>query len=85
MAELRAALDDVLSELHVVPNVYPPDDFDELHTWKSFGISGVAFDLEVMDPMYWEAVCPGKSKTYSHRYWREAQVAAVAAARLVPW
>lgn len=77
MDQLRESLDeDVLSELQIAPNVYPPDDFSEMYKWKDLGLTGTAFDLEVMDPAYWAAICPGKNTTYTHAYWKEAQEAA---------
>ncbi len=78
MKQLRESLsEEVLSQLHVAPNVYPPDDFEEMHKWKDMGINAAEFDLEVMDPAYFKAICPGKSKAYSHEHWKEAQEAAV--------
>lgn len=77
MGRFREALDDdVFGELQFAPNVYPPDDFDEMLRWKELGFNSVLFDLEVMDTAYWNAICPGKSTTYTHEYWKEAQVAA---------
>lgn len=78
MNQLRESLDEnILSQLHIAPNVYPPEDLDELYRWKDFGINAAEFDLEVMDPAYFRAICPGKSKTCSHEEWKEAQEAAV--------
>ncbi len=77
MGRFRAALDDdVFSELQFAPNVYPPDDFDEMLRWKELGFNSVLFDLEVMDTAYWNAICPGKRTTYTHEYWKEAQAVA---------
>jgi len=77
MARFRESLDgDTFGELPFAPNVYPPDDFDEMFKWKQLGFNSVLFDLEVMDPAYWNAICPGKGTTYTHEYWMEAQVAA---------
>lgn len=77
MGRFRDALnDDVFKELQFAPNVYPPDDFSEMLRWKEIGFNSVLFDLEVMDPAYWNAICPGKSITYTHEYWMDAQVAA---------
>lgn len=77
MSRFRESLDDdVFKALQFAPNVYPADDFKEMETWKSFGVNSVLMDLEVMDPAYWTAICPGKSLTYTHEYWKEAQEAA---------
>ena len=77
MGRFREALDeDVFKELQFAPNVYPPDDFDEMFKWKEMGFNSVLFDLEVMDTAYWNAICPGKATTYTHAYWKEAQEAA---------
>jgi hypothetical protein len=46
-----------------------------MYKWKDLGINSTEFDLEVMDPAYWKAICPGKSEAYSQDYWKEAQVA----------
>lgn len=78
MIQLRESLDEeILSQLHVAPNVYPPDDLGELYKWKDLGVNAAEFDLEVMDPAYFKAICPGKSKACSHERWKEAQEAAV--------
>ena len=78
MAQLRESLDEkILSQLHVAPNVYPPDDLEELYHWKDLGINAAEFDLEVMDPAYFKAICPGKSKAWPHERWKEAQETAV--------
>lgn len=77
MGQFREALDrDVFGQLQFAPNVYPPDDFSEMLGWKEVGFNSVLFDLEVMDTAYWNAICPGKSTTYTHEYWKEAQSAA---------
>ncbi len=75
LTPIRDALDSkVLSEINMVFNNYPPDDFKEMETWRDLGISATAFDLEVMDPAHFAAVCPGKA-AYSRpqEHWREAQ------------
>jgi len=78
MNQLRESLDEeVLSQLHVAPNVYPPEDLEELYKWKELGVNAAEFDLEVMDPAYFKAICPGKSKSCSHEQLKEAQEAAV--------
>jgi hypothetical protein len=48
-----------------------------MHKWKELGINAAEFDLEVMDPAYFKAICPGKSKAHPQEYWKEAQEAAV--------
>ena len=78
MDQLNESLDeDILSQLHIAPNLYPPNDLEELYKWKDIGVNAAEFDLEVMDPAYFKAICPGKSKAWSHEYWKEAQEAAV--------
>ncbi|KKK46566.1 hypothetical protein LCGC14_0728690 [marine sediment metagenome] len=78
MTQLHESLDDeVLSQLHIAPNVYPPEDFEEMDNWKELGVNAVEFDLEVMDPAYFKAICPGKSKAHPFEYWKEAQETAV--------
>jgi len=78
MTQFRESLDEkILSQLHIGANVYPPEDFEEMYKWKDLGINAAEFDLEVMDPAYFKAICPGKSKTYPHELWKEAQEAAV--------
>lgn len=73
---IRDTLDSsVLSELNMVFNHYPPDDFKEMETWKDLGIDATAFDLEVMDPAFFAAICPGKQAAYPIEYWKEAQIA----------
>jgi len=77
MTQLRESLDEeILSQLHIAPNVYPPDNLGELYKWKDLGVNAAEFDLEVMDPAYFKAICPGKSKACSHERWKEAQEAA---------
>ncbi|MHA2180300.1 MAG: radical SAM protein [Promethearchaeota archaeon] len=78
MDQLRESLDEkILSQLHVAPNIYPPDDLEEMYLWKDMGVNAAEFDLEVMDPAYFKAICPGKAKAYSHNRWKEAQEVAV--------
>lgn len=73
MAELRERLDaDVLSQLQITANVYPPDELSELEQWRDLGINSTSFDLEVMDPAFWRAICPGKAETTTHEHWIEA-------------
>jgi hypothetical protein len=78
MDQLSKGLDDkTLSQLHIAPNVYPPDDLEELERWKDIGINAAEFDCEVMDPAYFKAICPGKSKEFPQEHIKEAQEAAV--------
>ncbi|MHA2036644.1 MAG: radical SAM protein [Promethearchaeota archaeon] len=78
MDQLRESLDNkILSQLHIAPNIYPPDDLEEMYMWKDMGVNAAEFDLEVMDPAYFKAICPGKSKACSHDRWKEAQEVAV--------
>ena len=74
MERLHERVDaDVLSELQIAPDVFPPDDLGALHKWKSFGINSCEFDSEVMDPTYFRAICPAKGEKAR---WNEAQEAA---------
>ncbi|KKN22766.1 hypothetical protein LCGC14_0911820 [marine sediment metagenome] len=78
MTGLSESLDDkTLSQLHIAANVYPPEDFEEMDKWKGLGINAAEFDLEVMDPAYFKAICPGKSKAHPQEHWKEAQETAV--------
>ncbi len=78
MTQFRESLDKkILSQLHIAPNVYPPEDFEEMYVWKDLGVNAAEFDMEVMDPAYFKAICPGKSKAYPHELWKEAQDFAV--------
>jgi hypothetical protein len=75
---LREAIDDdVLSAMQVSANTYPPEDLAELYKWREFGINMTQFDLEVMDPSYFPAICPGKNAAHPFEYWKEAQIASV--------
>jgi len=64
---------DVLSELQVAVQVYPPNDLGELYKWKSFGVNSAEFDSQIMDPAYFKAICPGRGE---QKMWYEAQEAA---------
>ncbi len=73
MARFHESIDaDVIAELQVAVQVYPPDDLGELDKWKSFGVNSVEFDNQVMDPTYFKAVCPGRGE---QKKWFEAQEA----------
>lgn len=71
----EAVSPEVFSQLHVVANVYPPEDLSELLTWKDLGFHGTQFDLEVCDSRYFAAICPGKIRFRTHDHWKEAQIA----------
>jgi len=78
MTQFRESLDEkILSQLHIGANVYPPEDFEEMYQWKDLGVNAAEFDMEVMDPAYFRAICPGKSKSYPHQRWKDAQEFAV--------
>ncbi len=74
MTRFHAFVDaDILSELQIALQVYPPDDLGELDKWKRFGINSAEFDSQIMDPAYFKAICPGRGE---QRMWQEAQEAA---------
>ena len=78
MEPLHEAIDaDALSSMQIAANCYPPDDLSEMYKWRDLGLNSVQFDLEVMDPAYFAAVCPAKHAAHPLEYWKEAQVAAV--------
>ncbi len=73
---IREALSpEVFSQLHIVANVYPPENFSEMLKWKDLGFHGTQFDLETADSNYFAAICPGKNSFRPHEYWKEAQIA----------
>lgn len=75
MDRFREYLDDAtMAQLGFGPQAYPPDDFSEMEKWKSLGITGAVFDMEIMDPLWFKAVCPGKG---DQKRWLAAQEAAV--------
>ncbi len=61
------------SKIRKTYNHYPPEDFADMHKWKQLGINGTSIDLEVMDPAYFAAICPGKSAYKPYEYWKKAQ------------
>ena len=65
---------DILAELQVEVQLYPPSDLSQMEKWKSFGINSTEYDNQVMDPAYFRAVCPGRG---DQERWFEAQEAAV--------
>ncbi len=75
---IREALGEkTFAKQRVMYNHYPPENFSEMYDWKEFGIKGTSIDLEVMDPAYFAAICPGKNAYKPHAYWKEAQEASV--------
>jgi hypothetical protein len=66
----------VFSELNVIFNHYPPEDLSDFDSLKEMGINATSMDLEVMDPAYFAAICPGKHAYRPLEYWKEAQEAA---------
>lgn len=74
MTQFRESVDeDILSQLHIGPEAFPPDDLSEMVKWRDFGLNSTAFDLQVMDPAYFKAICPGRGE---QSRWKEAQDAA---------
>jgi len=75
MARLHDTVDgDILRQLQVAADVYPPEDLGLLQRWKSFGINSAQFETEILDPDYFKAICPGRGE---QTRWFEAQEAAV--------
>ncbi|MEE8400462.1 MAG: radical SAM protein [Desulfobacterales bacterium] len=75
MTAFRQFLDeDVVSQLPISAHVYPPDDLSLMEQWKRFGITIIKYDLQIMDPGWYKAICPGRG---SQKRWFEAQEAAV--------
>jgi hypothetical protein len=78
MSHLREAIDDdVLSSMQISANTYPPEDLSDLYKWRDMGLNMTQFDLEVLEPAYFAAICPGKNAAHPYEYWREAQEASV--------
>ena len=76
MDPVREAIGEaVFSELNVIFNHYPPEDLSDFHCLKEMGINTTSMDLEVMDPAYFAAICPGKHAYRPLEYWKEAQEA----------
>lgn len=74
---LHARVDaEVLSQMHLMANCYPPEDLSEMYKWRDLGIKATDIDLEAMDPAYFAALCPGKAEAHPHEYWKEAMFAA---------
>lgn len=64
-------------ELDIVYNHYPPEKLEEMSEWKEFGIKRTNIDLEVIDPAYFPAICPGKAMYKPLEYWKKAQEVSV--------
>jgi len=78
LATIREAVgDETFGQLTKMYNHYPPEDFDDMHTWKEIGIDATSMDLEVMDDAYFAAICPGKHAYKPLPYWKKAQEASV--------
>lgn len=78
LSPAREALGEaVFSELPVIFNHYPPEDFSDFHKLRELGINATSLDLEVMDSAYFAAICPGKHAYRPLEYWKEAQLASV--------
>jgi hypothetical protein len=78
LSTIREAIsEETFTRLRKVYNHYPPDDFDDMHTWKEIGIDATSMDLEVMDDAYFAAICPGKHAYKPLPYWKKAQEASV--------
>jgi bacteriochlorophyllide c C-7(1)-hydroxylase len=74
LTPIREAIgEEVFSEIIRVVNNYPPKDLSEMYKWKELGINGTSFDVEIMDPAFFAAVCPGKADYAPHEFWLEAQ------------
>jgi len=44
----------------------PPKSLDEIEKYYASGINAIGFSMEIWDEMLYRAVCPGKSKSFSH-------------------
>ncbi len=74
MGALRDAVDaEVLAGLPKVYNNYPPENLEEMVRLKDLGITATSIDLEVMDPAYFAAICPGKYAYRPLESWKKAQ------------
>ena len=43
-----------------------PKNLDEIEKYRDSGINAIGFSMEIWDEMLYRAVCPGKSKSFSH-------------------
>ena len=78
MGALREAVgDEILASLPKVFNNYPPEDLSEMSRLKEGGITATSIDLEVMDPAYFAAICPGKHAYKPLEFWKRAQEVSV--------
>lgn len=78
LTEIKDAIGpETFGKLNKVYNHYPPEDFSDMYELKEIGIDGTSIDLEVLDPAYFAAICPGKHAYKPLEYWKEAQVASV--------
>jgi biotin synthase-like enzyme len=44
----------------------PPKNRDEIERYYESGIKAIGFSMEIWDQRLYQAICPGKSKNYSH-------------------
>jgi len=44
----------------------PPKNLDEIERYYESGINAIGFSMEIWDQRLYQAICPGKSKNYSH-------------------
>lgn len=78
MDAVRDALDpELFRKLPKVYNNYPPENLDDMGRLKDLGITATSIDLEVMDPAYFAAICPGKHAFRPLEYWKKAQEVSV--------
>ncbi|MCP4682744.1 MAG: hypothetical protein GY864_10460 [Desulfobacterales bacterium] len=78
LSALRESLgEEIFAKQQIVYNNYVPEKFSEMYAWKELGIKATSIDLEVMDPAYFAAICPGKNAYKPHAYWKKAQEASV--------
>ena len=61
------------SKIPKIINNYPPKDLSEMEKWKEKGITGTSFDVEILDPAFFAAICPGKVDYAPLEFWLEAQ------------
>ena len=43
-----------------------PKNLDEIEKYHDSGINAIGFSMEIWDEMLYRAICPGKSKSFSH-------------------
>ena len=44
----------------------PPRNLDEIEKYYESGINAIGFSMEIWDEKLYQAICPGKSKSFSH-------------------